>query len=79
MSKFQIISKLFAVQSCACLSEELPGTEFEGSVIPKSNSAEAISIYATESSYYTLSENGMILTIKISKKMLTKQKFNYVL
>ena len=78
MSKFQIISKLFAVQSCACLSE-LPGTEFEGSVIPKSNSAEAISIYATESSYYTLSENGMILTIKISKKMLTKQKFNYVL
>ena len=45
----------------------------------KSNSAKAISIYATESSYYTLSENGMILTIKISKKMLTKQKFNNVL
>ena len=33
LSKFQIISKLPAVTSCACLSE-LPGTEFEGSVVP---------------------------------------------
>ena len=29
----KIISKLLAVKSCACLSE-LPGTEFEGSVVP---------------------------------------------
>ena len=33
LSNFQIISKLSDAKSCACLSE-LPGTEFEGSVIP---------------------------------------------
>ena len=33
LSKFQIISKLPAVKSYACLSE-LPATEFEGSVVP---------------------------------------------
>ena len=31
--KFQILSKLPAAKSCACLSE-LPATEFEGSVVP---------------------------------------------
>ena len=46
-------------------------------------------IYASESSYYTLSENGRfigvgvtvldILVIKISTNMLTQQKFNNIL
>ena len=32
LSKFKMISKLHSVKSSACLSE-LPGTEFEGSVV----------------------------------------------
>ena len=38
MSKLQIISKLPTVKSCACLSE-LPGAEFEGSVVPINGTA----------------------------------------
>ena len=40
LTKFQIISKLpAAVKRCACLSSELPGSEFEGSVVPINGSA----------------------------------------
>ena len=38
-SMFQIISKLPAVKSCVTLSE-LPGTEFEGSVVQYSQEME---------------------------------------
>ena len=38
MLKFQIILKLPSVESSACLYE-LPGTEFEGSVVPINEAA----------------------------------------
>ena len=38
LSMFQITSKLPTVKSCACLSK-LPGTEFEGSVVPINGAA----------------------------------------
>ena len=72
----QLSKKVHFLQFCADLSK-------------KSKSVKAIYIYASKSSHYTLSEMvwflGVrvivheILAIKISKKMLTQQKFNKIL
>ena len=71
------------------VSKKMHFLQFCADVSKKSKSVEAIYIYASESSRYTLSGNGMvyrvratihkILAIKVSKKMLTQQKFNKIL
>ena len=63
--------------------------QFCADLSKKSKSVKAIYIYASESSHYTLPENGMvyrvpsqryeIVAFKISKKMLTQLKFNKIL
>ena len=65
----KLAKKVHFLQFCANLSK-------------KSKSANAIYIYASESSHYTLSEKSHrleILAIKISKKILNQQKFNKIL
>ena len=72
----KLSKKVYFLQFCAYLSK-------------KSESVETIHIYASESSHYTLPENGMvyrvpsqryeIVAFKISKKMLTQLKFNKIL
>ena len=60
------------------LSRKLQFLQFCDDLNKISESVTAIYIYASESSHYTLSENDIvheILAIKISKKMLTRQKF----
>ena len=67
------------------LSKNVNFLQFCADLSKKSKSVEAIYIYASESSYYSLSENALIysglrhrlwdIAIKISKKMLTEQKF----
>ena len=67
------------------LSKNVIFLQFCADLSKKSKSVEAIYIYASESSYYSLSENALIysglthrlwdIAIKISKKMLTEQKF----
>ena len=71
---------LFWVMVCK-LSRKVHFLKFWADLGKKSTSVEAMYIYASEYSHYTLSENAMsyrgyeILAIKISKKMLTQQKF----
>ena len=67
------------------LSKKLQFLQFCDDLNKISESVTAIYIYASESSHYTISENDIvigvwttaheILAIKISKKMLTRQKF----
>ena len=67
------------------LSKKVNFSQFCADLSKKSKSVEAIHIYASESSHYSLVENAMIysglrhrlwdIAIKISKKMLTEQKF----
>ena len=67
------------------LSKKVHFLQFCADLSKKSKSVEAIYIYASESSHYSLVENAMIysglrhrlwdIAIKISKKMLTEQKF----
>ena len=67
------------------LSRKLQFLQFCDDLNKISESVTAIYIYASESSHYNLSENDIvigvwttvheILAIKISKKMLTRQKF----
>ena len=67
------------------LSKKVHFLQFCADLSKKSKSVEAIYIYASESSHYSLLENAMIysglrhrlwdIAIKISKKMLTEQKF----
>ena len=67
------------------LSKKVNFSQFCADLSKKSKSVEAIYIYASESSHYSLVENAMIysglrhrlwdIAIKISKKMLTEQKF----
>ena len=67
------------------LSKKVNFLQFCADLSKKSKSVEAIYIYASESSYYSLSESALIygglrhrlwdIAIKISKKMLTEQKF----
>ena len=72
----KLSKKVYFLPFCAYLSK-------------KSESVETIHIYASESSHYTLPENGMVYRVpsqryetvafKISKKMLTQLKFNKIL
>ena len=67
------------------LSKKVQILQFCADLNKKSNSVEAIYIYASESTHYTLSENAMIseslshrswdISDYISKTMLTQQKF----
>ena len=71
----KLSKKVHFLQLCAELSK-------------KPKSVKAIYMYASGSSHYTLSENGMavykglihrsLLVLKISKKRLTQQKFNKI-
>ena len=71
------------------LSKKVHFLQFFADHSQKPESDKAIYIYESETSYYSLSENDMvyrglstvheILAIKISKTMLTQQKFNKVL
>ena len=71
------------------LSKKVHFLQFCANLSKKYKSAEAIYIYASESSHYTLWEMlwymvvwatvHKILAIKISKKTLTQEKFNKIL
>ena len=71
------------------LSKKLHFLEFCADLSKKSKSVKAIHIYVSNSSHYTISDNDRfievwttvyeILAIKISKKILTQQKFNKIL
>ena len=70
------------------LSKKVHFLQFCADLSQKPKSVKAIYIYGSENFHYSLSENDMvyrdlshheILAIKISKTMLTQQKFNEAL
>ena len=72
------------------LSEIVYFLQFCADLSKKYKSVTTIPIYASETSHYTLSENGLwskgvwasvyeILAIKISKKMVIQQKFDKII
>ena len=77
---------MFPIWIMVCkLSKKMHFLQFCTDLSKKSNSVEAICIYASESSHYTLSENAMIyrglshhswdISNQNIKKMVTQQKF----
>ena len=71
------------------LSKKVHFLQFCADLSKKSKSVKTIYIDASKSSYYTLTENVMVfrglshihemIAIKISKKMMTQQKFSKIL